>query len=611
MRHLFTLLFARHRLTRLKDERGSVAVEFVITLPLLLWGLVATVVFFEGYKARYNAQMAAQTVADIMSRETDLFTGNYIEGLNNVFDFLADSEYPTRIRVSSVIWDSTTERNRLQWSYATRNMAPLPENTFELLQNDDTATLLAEFGDDTSFSFTGAAAQMPVSDLASRIPPVLPGEALLLVETFALWEPFASVGVGNLRFAPVVVVRPRFAPWINFEGVETIYPEASYEVAWTGSGNTSLPDPNDPDEPVTEPPAGATYAFENSVTTGFSSNTVTAGGPTGRYLGPFGASTYNNPVTLSVALPSANTNASIAFDLFIIDTWDAYNASWAPSYGDNFTLMYNGQPISLDLFNTALSAPFNNARTSAGYIAGVTYGVTMTRTSSGTNFTGSADHDSAWRVVVTLQNAPQNFTLGFSASVQESLANESFGIDNLTIASSGTGTPPPFTANPSNLETRDPHTRFARYSGCPEYRISAPWLTMTRSDLTTGITMPREAGGPTDASRCAASGGRGRVQASPHLVLNYDAQGVVNSSSGLLIRTDDYNNGGTCDTTLYVRDPNGQWWFNDDVSNTTYGRDYNSRLQIAGATSGQYEIWLGTYGSSRCTSDLSISRYTR
>ncbi|WP_370208756.1 TadE/TadG family type IV pilus assembly protein, partial [Pararhodobacter marinus] len=83
--------------------RGSVSIEFVLSLPLMLWGLAAMVVFFNGYQARYHAQMAAQTVADIMSRETNLFTANYIEGLNDVYDFLADNTYETRLRVSSVI----------------------------------------------------------------------------------------------------------------------------------------------------------------------------------------------------------------------------------------------------------------------------------------------------------------------------------------------------------------------------------------------------------------------------------------------------------------------------------------------------------------------------
>jgi len=587
------------------SSRGSVSVELMVILPLLLWALAATAVFFDGYKARYQAQMAAQTVADIMSRNTELFTAAYVEGQNDVFDFLANNRYPTRIRVSSVIWDSANQRNRLQWSYGTRGLTPLPAETFELMQTGDHETLLAFFGEEESFSFTGAAAQMPVTDLPDRVPPVLPGEALLVVEAFALWEPFASVGVGQLRFTPVVVVRPRFAPWINFEGVEPVFPEAAYEIAWTGSGNDSLPDPNENTDPPAVPPtATLSYTFENGVTTGFSHSTIRTGGPTGSYLGLFGSETWDNPVTLAVDLLTAGTNATIAFDLLIVDTWDGYDPQWSLPRGDTFTLLIDGVPISLDPFAAWDRGLYPNARVSAGYLGAMTYRVSMVRTRSGTNFAGGSTADQVWRVTLTLDNAPRTFQLGFSAGTDSAISDESWGLDNLTISASGSGSPAPFTANASQRLTDDPHTRFPRYSGCPEYRISAPWLSMTRSDLTTGVSIQRQASGGTLISSCASGLAR-YANASPHLVLNYDNQNVSSTNSALLLQMEDNNNGRSCDTTLIVRDPNGQWFFNDDYSG------WNAGLRITNAPSGQYVIFIGTYNRTSCNSTLSIGLWTR
>ncbi|MFN4102617.1 MAG: hypothetical protein ACK4GT_22880, partial [Pararhodobacter sp.] len=181
---------------------------------------------------------------------------------------------------------------------------------------------------------------------------------------------------------PVVVVRPRFAPFINFEGVETIHPEADYEIAWTGSGNESLPDPNEnTDPPPVEPPTAArSFSFEDGVTTGFSHNNLHRGGPTGNFLGLFGPETWDNPVTLAVDLLTEGTNATITFDLLIVDTWDGYNPQWSLPRGDTFSLMIDGTPISLDPFSAAEVAPYPNSRVSAGYLRGMTYGVTMTRT---------------------------------------------------------------------------------------------------------------------------------------------------------------------------------------------------------------------------------------
>lgn len=596
-----------HRLTRFsRDARGSVSVELIIVLPMLLWALAATVVFYDGFRTRYHAQMAAQTVSDIMSRETDLFTATYVEGMNDVFDFLVGGRIPTRIRVSSVIWDSTNQRNRLQWSYGTRQLSGLPSDTFELMQNNDYETLLARFGEDTSYSFASAAAQMPVEDLASRIPPVLPGEALLMVEAFALWTPFTNVGLGNVRFTPVVVVRPRFAPWINFDGIDPIYPEADYEIAWTGgSGNTDLPDPNDPDDPDDPGATVSSFDFNSGVTTGWSRSTITAGSVAGGgFLGPFGRETYDTPVTLAVNLGRSPETATIEFDLLILDSWDEYSTTWALPRGDTFSIMINGTPITLDAFVGWSGGWFDNTRTATGYLDGMQYEMRFTRTRSGSNFYGANYDDSLWHGTLVLTNPPALFDLGFSAGIDGDLSDESFGIDNLRYSASGTNTGRTyFTPDARNRNGTDPFTRFRRYSGCPELQISAPWLTLTNGNLSSAVSFQRQVGGPTSLRNCNMVDGWGNIGAEPALILNYDNQGQTGTGRRLQIRMDDGNNGRTCDSTIVMRDPNGQWWFNDDISG------WNAGLQMGNAGSGTYAIWLGTYSGSECNARISFSRY--
>lgn len=583
------------------ETSGSASVELVIVLPLLIWALAATAVFFDGFKARYKAEMAAQTVADIMSRETQLFTPEYVEGLNTVFDFLADSSFPTRLRVSSLIWDADEGRPRLQWSYGTDGLAALPTNTFELLQNNDLDTLRALFGNDVSFSFAGAATQMPVSDLANRIPPILPGESVLLVESFALWTPFSNVGMGQMRLSPVVAVRPRFAPWINFEGFDPIYPDADYEVAWTG-GNDGPPDPTDPD-PDPTPDPNRSFSFDDGVTTGWSHTQTTTGGPSGTFLGLFGNETHATPVTLAIDLGSAGTNATITFDLIIADSWDGYNTQHSLPRGDHLTLMIDGIPISHDVFHGSSSfAPYPTTRTSARWLGEATTRVTMARTTSPTaNILGSGWNDQVWRVTLSVENAPRRFSLGFSAATNSPSSDEAFGIDNLSITASGTGSAAPFTHNGATALTADPHTRYLRYSGCPDPRIGSPTLSMTSSDLSTGVSFARTVGGSQSLRGCSGlSSYWGYTNASPHLILNYTASGAAQT---LQLTMNDGNDGYTCDTTLLVRDPNGQWYFNDDMTG------WNAGLRISSALSGQYVIFLGTYGGATCDSALTINRF--
>ena len=589
-----------------RESAGSVSMELVIVLPLLLWALAATVVFFDGFRTRYHAQMAAQTVADVMSRETNLFTAAYVEGLNGVFDFLADQRGETRIRVSSVIWDSANNRNRLQWSYGTRGLAPLPANTFELMQANDLDTLRALFGTATGFSFASADAQMPIEDLPTRIPPVLPGEALLLVESFALWSPFAQVGVGQIRLAPVVVVRPRFAPWINFDGIAPVYPDSSYEIAWTGGGNTDLPDPNDPVDPP-DGPTNASFTFDSGVTTGWTATTITQNGPTNGFLGPFGPETFATPVALNVNLGGLRDTATIEFDLLVLDSWDGYDSTYSLPRGDTITLMINGLPIDMQVFATGIWGLYGRTRVASVTRNGATYAVRMVPTRSGTNFFGASYNDQIWRVTMTITQPLAHFTLGFSAGTDSASADESFGIDNVLITATGSGGGQPAYTPPAHLVAgADPHTRFERLTGCPEVRNPAPWLSMARDDLTSAITLQRQAGGPTALAGCNAlnlSSPTGYISGSPQLVFNYDNQGVRGNGNRLRIRLEDNNNGRTCDTTLLIQDPNGQWWFNDDQNG------WNAGLNLGNAVSGAYRVFIGTYGTTTCNSRISFTAY--
>ena len=606
-------------LARFRDDaRGSVSVETIIILPILLWALVATVVFFDAFRTRHQVQTAALTVSDIISRETDMLTTDYLEGMNDVFDFLADSRQPTRLRISSVIWNSALQQNRVQWSYGTRGLAALPESTFALLAAQDDEALVAAFGDDDSFSFAGALAQAPVPDLIDRIPPVLPGEAVIVVESFALWTPFFGVGFGERRIGHVVATRPRFQQWIHLEGTIPVFPEDVYEMV----GFDGDDDPHNPDDPAPPPvcnapgdpgcPIGSETIidsdFSGDDTSGWSHGTITQGGASiGRFLGPFGGETFDNPVTFNVNLGAPAVSATIDFDLVIIDSWDGYSPQWADARGDNMTLMIDGTPISLDVFQHDFSGIMNNERYTEGVLEGGTrYTVQMEPTQHGSNLYGASWPDQIWRVTVTLQAPPWRFDFGLSANLDQGIHDESFGIRRFRVqAEYGTPVPAAFTPDPAGLLGADHHTRFPIHGGCPDHRLPAPWLSVNNTDLGSPLIIQRRAGGSTRLQDCAALPGWGWAHGSPHLVLRYDNEGQRDWGRRLRLIMEDGNNGRTCDTTLLMRDPNGQWWFNDDVSN----RDWNAWLNLGNAESGDYHIWIGTWGGNSCDADLIIERY--
>lgn len=591
------------------ETRGSVTVETLIIFPTLAWALAATVVFFDGFRTRTQTQVAAQVVADLLSREPNMFTTNYLEGMNNVFDFLADSRFPTRLRVSSVLWNSAEDRNALQWSYGTRGLQALPPETFDDLASDNYPALVARFGNTEGFSFASAAAQAPVEWLADRIPPVLPGEALIMVESFALWSPFANVGVGEMRFNPIVVTRPRFSPWINLEGAVPVFPESDYEVTFAGHAPV-VPPPAELPPPVPQPSnTVVSQSFDTGGASGWSSQTITATNRAGigSYLGPFSGTTWDAPVTRSVDLGAADrATARIEFDLLIMDTWDGYSTEWSAVEGDIFQILINGTPISSDVFYSWSPNFGDNARTSRVNHEGAVYTVAMTRTFSGAHFASSASADQIWRVTVDIQAPPRVFTLGFRSRSDNNVADESWGIDNIQIThGTGTRTPAPFTANASALLGADPHTRFRRYSGCPNIQIAANWMTVRNTDLATALQFRRLAGGTQNLANCNLGTGSRFISAQPAFVLNYTNDGNGRNGQRLRLRMEDGNTGRTCDTTFMVRDPNGQWWYNDDLPN--YG--WNAGLAMGNAPTGLYHVFIGTYNSGTCQADIILERY--
>ena len=80
----------------------------------------------------------------------------------------------------------------------------------------------------------------------------------------------------------------------------------------------------------------------------------------------------------------------------------------------------------------------------------------------------------------------------------------------------------------------------------------------------------------------AASGCAGYVASAPDVSVIYSAGSLplilsANSSS---------------DTTLLVRDPNGSWYCDDDS-----GEGVNPSINLTKPVSGEYDIWIGVYGS--------------
>ena len=268
----------------LRDIRGSVSVETVLIAPLLIWGIVSTYVFYDGFRTKSRAQVAANTVADLLSRQTAMITPEYIDDLNNVFNALSTTRGSASLRVSSVAQTAAGEDPIIAWSYGTNGLAPATE----------------------------------LEELRSPVPPILTGEAVIVVETFGNWvPPFSLLGMESIvQLNTQIASRPRFVPWLHFEGAQLVF--ASYNPEW---GNPDLGPSGT--EPAPFLPAGSngTPAQSGGTGTGGNSNSVAVTVP------PSNATTspQNSGTTTSGQVGGGSTLGNPNRPLMQVGLWDFDN----------------------------------------------------------------------------------------------------------------------------------------------------------------------------------------------------------------------------------------------------------------------------------------------
>lgn len=167
------------------NDAGSVSVEAILVMPILLWAYVSAFVFFDGFRTYNQNVKAAYTIGDMLSRETDEIDDTYLENLSDVFDYLTFERNASYLRFTQLHWSDDDEAYSVDWSYATNG------NNDERLVTSD------------------------LLDIAHRIPPLVHGERIILVESFTNYVPAVDVGLSpSIEFRNFVPTSPRFAPML-------------------------------------------------------------------------------------------------------------------------------------------------------------------------------------------------------------------------------------------------------------------------------------------------------------------------------------------------------------------------------------------------------------
>jgi len=165
------------------EDSGTVSVEFVVVLPLLLWWYAGSFVFFDAFRDYNSTEKATYTISDILSRQK-VIDNNYIDGMESLLKYMTASGPGAWMRVTSVKF-TTDIGYTVEWSYGTDGHAAL------------TTAQLQSFKVDEEF-----------------LPTMGSGETVIFLETSVPYTPAFKVGLSARDLTNVNVTRPRFASQI-------------------------------------------------------------------------------------------------------------------------------------------------------------------------------------------------------------------------------------------------------------------------------------------------------------------------------------------------------------------------------------------------------------
>lgn len=160
-----------------RDERGTITMEFVIWLPILVFWFVVSASFFQAFKSRNDAANVAHTLTDILSRQVEVDDAFFTELYALQGQLLPEAPAGATLRISNIRYDSSEAQYTVLWSRAIGGPEPLPIG--------------------------------PVS--SPIFPEMSGGDTVILVEFTVPYAAFTDWdGVGNRTWSFSLVTRPRF-----------------------------------------------------------------------------------------------------------------------------------------------------------------------------------------------------------------------------------------------------------------------------------------------------------------------------------------------------------------------------------------------------------------
>ncbi len=161
-----------------RDESGVMLAEFLILMPILIWGFIALIVYWDVFRTINVSQKAAYSISDLLSRQ-EVVTEGFASGLYDVLAFLTPGSPLSRMRITSFEFDENT-----------------PEANIDAWGDDEYILLWSRVtGTDPLITPYVTADIQPMRN--TIIPFMDSGQGAIIVETWVDYVPRFDIGVLN------------------------------------------------------------------------------------------------------------------------------------------------------------------------------------------------------------------------------------------------------------------------------------------------------------------------------------------------------------------------------------------------------------------------------
>ncbi|MFK7745256.1 MAG: TadE/TadG family type IV pilus assembly protein [Roseobacter sp.] len=171
----------------MRKEDGSIAVETVIIVPILVWAYLAMFTIFDAYRQYTMQQKAAYTVSDLISRQATPLDASFLDGAHSLLDELTRAVGEIGFRVTVVNYDLVNQQYAVVWSRTRGGMIGL--------QSAD------------------------VANWTNNLPVLPQDDQIVIVETSAMFQPVFRIGLGDQTINNFVFTRPRYAKQLCFGSI--------------------------------------------------------------------------------------------------------------------------------------------------------------------------------------------------------------------------------------------------------------------------------------------------------------------------------------------------------------------------------------------------------